>query len=203
MSCQSKKVFFGIDPSSTCCGLSVFLDMELVSWEVVHPPSKKVSVIRRCFDISTALAERVRQLSKQHGDKPTLIVEIPGKQGGPCGGGQLLTLGIAVGMVLKHLQILGHEVQMVEAAAWTRLGHCHCLPKETRARMMRDRFKSYSGESDPGMDGADAIGLAAWYIGVFPKGTVPPDMAGLITARSQRKQAKGGRSRRKRGSTPR
>lgn len=173
------ELVIGVDPSTTCCGVSVFYQNRLIRWTTVRPDTKKKATpVQRCFSISTRLANEVGQFVREYGCPATVVVELPGMQGGRSGAGMLLTLGIGVGMILKHLQVHGHEVRMVEAQRWTRLGHTHCLPKEERADIIRRAFPAYANEQgDKGLDAADAIGIGAWFLNLTLPGrraVVPP-----------------------------
>jgi Holliday junction resolvasome RuvABC endonuclease subunit len=157
----------GVDPGTVCCGVSVFYQGRLVRWGTVRPTKKSATPVQRCFLISTELAAEVDHHVREYGCAPTIVVELPGMQGGRRGAGALLTLGLGVGMILKHLQFLGHELRMVEAQRWTRLGGGHCLPKEERADIIRRAFPAYANEQgDKGLDAADAIGIGAWFLGL-------------------------------------
>jgi hypothetical protein len=158
-----------IDPSTTATGVAVFRtenigsEPRLAAWSTIRPQKTKDSV-QRCLLISAATAEKVREYAK--GSKSVrVLIEMPGAQVRGGAGTSLITLGIGVGMTLKHLSMIGFKVEMVHVNKWTRLNHTHCLPKEIRAEMIRRTFPEYAKETkDKGLDAADAIGLGAWFL---------------------------------------
>ncbi len=165
-----------IDPSSTATGVALFSRAEnlgsqhrLVRWTTIRPKGTKTPT-ERCLLMAATVAERVREYAAGETRSPVVVIEIPGAQGRGSTGMGLLTLGVALGMILKALHDSGLRVEMIPANRWTRLDQTYCMPKDARAERIRQRFPEYTKDAnDKGLDAADAIGLGAWYLGHFPR----------------------------------
>lgn len=156
-----------IDPSTTTAGLAMFSPArQLLKWSTVRP-QKTADPINRCVLISSAVASRVMEYAGNSTHNVLVLIEMPGAQVRGGAGAGLITLGVGVGMILKHLSMIGFKIEMIHVNKWTRLNHTHCLPKEVRAEMIRKAFPAYATDTnDKGLDAADAIGLGAWFLRV-------------------------------------
>jgi hypothetical protein len=184
-----------VDPSTTTAGLAMFsAEKQLVKWAMVRP-QKTQDPINRCVLISSAVTSKVVEYAKNDVKSVIVLIEMPGAQVRSAAGSGLITLGIGVGMILKHLSMVGFKIEMIHVNKWTRLNHTHCLPKDVRGEMIRRAFPAYATEeNDRGLDAADAIGLGAWFLGI----PLPPANAcGLPPARRSSNARRSGSSARK------
>ncbi len=166
-----KPILFAIDPGSRVTGIAVFAADSLLDWQLIKVPTSR-DPVERCLNMCSAVESVVEGiLEKIDGANRTvtIVVETPGGQNRPHSRG-LVTLGMAVGMIIAYLSALGFRVVSVNAGEWTRLEGGKCKSKEKRAERIRKLYPdTYDGTKDKSLDGADAIGIGSWFLGLFSK----------------------------------
>jgi len=169
MNMELKPILFSIDPGSRVTGVAVFAGDVLLDWHLIKVPTSR-DPVERCLNMCSAVETVVGGiLEKIDGaDRTvTVVVETPGGQNRPYSRG-LVTLGMAVGMIIAYMTALGFRVVSVNAGEWTRLGGGKCKSKEKRAERIRELYPdTYNPTRDKSLDGADAIGLGTWFLGLF------------------------------------
>ena len=149
-----------LDPSSTVVGYSVstapntFPDAGLI-W----PEKKSADAWTRI----KSLMKQVGELLDEHYPDHVLIEQPSGhvhRRALGAGGHGQATYGFAAGAVWATCDIKCPKgaVELINANTWT-----HGVSKKTRASTIAYRFPWYRLNLDPGMDQADAIGLACWW----------------------------------------
>jgi len=164
----SKPILFSIDPGSRVAGIAVFEGSTLLDWSLLKVPASR-DPVDRCLMMCSAVEAIIDGvLEKTEGDRTvTIVVELPGGQNRPYARG-LVTLGMAVGMIVAYLTALGHRVVTILASKWTRLNSPRCLSKAVRAKYIEEMYPyTYDRSKDKSLDGADAIGLGAYFLGLF------------------------------------
>ena len=162
-------ILFAIDPGSRVSGLAVFEGEDMVHWALLKVPANR-DPVDRCLTMSGALAEYLHGILDGESDRTiTIVVELPGGRSHRWARG-LVTLGMVVGSIIAYLTALGYRVVTLRADEWTKLNGPRCLPKAVRAARIEKMFPSYEREKDKGLDGADAIGLGAFFLGLFSSG---------------------------------
>jgi len=163
----SKPILFSIDVGSRVSGIAVFEDTTLLDWSLVKVPTSR-DPVDRCLMMCSAIETIVEGvLEKIEGERTvTIAVEVPSGQNRPWARG-LITLGMAVGMIIAYLTALGYRVVTVSTAKWTRLDSPRCLAKAVRAKKIEKVFPTYDPTNDKSLDGADAIGMGAYFLGLF------------------------------------
>jgi|15BtaG_2_1085339.scaffolds.fasta_scaffold00210_13 Holliday junction resolvasome RuvABC endonuclease subunit len=169
---EQKPILFSIDPGSRVTGIAVFAGDTLLDWKLIKVPTSRDPVERclnMCSAVETVIGGILEQIEGQ--DRTvTLVVETPGGQNRPHSRG-LVTLGMAVGMIIAYMTALGYRVVSVNAGEWTRLGGGKCKPKTVRAEKIRELYPdTYESSRDKSLDGADAIGIGTWFLGLFNEG---------------------------------
>ena len=171
MGTNLKPILFSIDPGSRVTGVAVFVGKTLLNWKLLKVPTSR-DPVERCLNMCSAVENILEDvLSKIEGDGRTItvVIETPGGQNRPHSRG-LVTLGMAVGMIIAYLTALGFRVVTVNAGEWTRMGKGKCKPKKKRAELIRELYPdTYDGTKDKSLDGADAIGIGSWFLGLFSK----------------------------------
>jgi hypothetical protein len=166
----SLPILFSIDPGSRVSGLAVYEGLSLLHWALLKVPSSR-DPVQRCLTMSAAIAEFINEVMKGEEDRTiTVVVELPGGRSNRWSRG-LVTLGMAVGMIIAYLTAIGHRVVTLRADEWTKLDGPRCLPKAVRAAKIEEMFPKYQSEEDKSLDGADAIGLGAYFLGLFKSDT--------------------------------
>jgi len=161
-----KPILFAIDPGSRISGVAVYEGNRLIHWALLKVPSSR-DPVQRCLTMSSALAEFINETMDEEEERTvTVVVELPGGRSNRWARG-LVTLGMAVGMIIAYLTALGHRVVTLRADEWTKLDSPRCLPKAVRAERIEEMFPKYQRERDKSLDGADAIGLGAYFLGLF------------------------------------
>jgi len=169
---EQKPILFSIDPGSRVTGIAVFAGDTLLDWKLIKVPTSRDPVERclnMCSAVETVIGGILEQIEGQ--DRTvTLVVETPGGQNRPHSRG-LVTLGMAVGMIIAYMTALGYRVVSVNAGEWTRLGGGKCKSKAVRAEKIRELYPdTYESSRDKSLDGADAIGIGTWFLGLFNEG---------------------------------
>jgi Holliday junction resolvasome RuvABC endonuclease subunit len=164
-----KPILFAIDPGSRVTGIAVFAGETLLDWHLIKVPNSR-DPVERCLNMCSAVESVVEGILLKINDSDrtvTVIVETPGGQNRPHSRG-LVTLGMAVGMIIAYLSALGFRVVNVNAGEWTRLEGGKCKSKEKRAERIRTLYPdTYNSTKDKSLDGADAIGIGTWFLGLF------------------------------------
>ena len=75
------------------------------------------------------------------------------------GGAGLAVYGMAVGVIWAEVRRAFPAARAIPENTWTR-----GVSKRTRATAVAAAFPRYQAAGDPGLDAADAIGLAWWYV---------------------------------------
>ena len=167
----SAPLLISIDPGSRVSGMALFEGQHLARWDLFKVPASRAPVerIRRMANGLLAVAEEVIGVADP--GAVTVIIETPGGQGRPHSRG-LVTLGMAVGSIIMAFDLRGYRVVTSKASEWTRLDGPRPKPKAVRAKLTEELFPTlYSSEEDPTLDGADAVGLGAWFLGRFADGS--------------------------------
>tara|TARA_R110000824_G_scaffold367373_1_gene556516 strand:- start:80 stop:592 length:513 start_codon:yes stop_codon:yes gene_type:complete len=166
---ELKPILFSIDPGSRVTGVAVFVGDTLLDWQLIKVPASK-NPVERCLNMCSAVETVIGGILENidGGDRTvTLIVETPGGQNRPHSRG-LVTLGMAVGMIIAYMTALGYRVVTVNAGEWTRMGGGRCKSKAVRAEKIRELYpNTYESSKDKSLDGADAIGIGTWFLGLF------------------------------------
>jgi Holliday junction resolvasome RuvABC endonuclease subunit len=160
--------FLGVDPGSTVVGLSLFRGSDLLSYRTVKSSAGKHAAERLIVlagKVEAAIAGMLEDVDPEAAVEA--ILELPGTQGGRQNVRQLVGLGMAVGTMNYLLARRRYRVHYATVTEWSRLAGGVCKSKENRARVVESLFPAYSRENDPGLDAADAIGVAAWRLGIF------------------------------------
>lgn len=166
-SSRPEKFSVGIDPGSQHVGLSLFADESLVNFRRVSSYAGKNAaqrVIALSAKVETALTDML-------GYAPvvapvTCYIELPGSQTKGRAGG-LISLGMGVGAMSILAVKRGFTPNFVKVADWSRLAGGVCRSKEDRAIVLEHFFPTYRAAEDAGLDISDAIGVAAWGLGLF------------------------------------
>ena len=161
-----KSFTIGVDPGSKVSGLALLHGNTLVDWKLLKVPAHRKPV-QRCWMMGDKVEEALIEWQENivSSSSCLALVEIPGAQNRFHSRG-LVTLGMVCGTVLTRVRMCGYEVNTIEATKWTKLHGKRAMSKEARASKVASLFQDkYDLSQDPGMDGADAIGLAAWLTG--------------------------------------
>jgi hypothetical protein len=163
----SQPILFAIDPGSKVSGVAVYEGDRLVHWALLKVPASR-DPVNRCLTMSAAIAELIGEIIDKSTKERTvtIVVEMPGGRSNRFARG-LVTLGMAVGMIVAYLTALGYRVVTLRADQWTKLNGPRCLPKAVRAERIEMMFPKYQRSKDKSLDGADAIGLGAFFLGLF------------------------------------
>lgn len=159
-------VVLGVDSGSTKVGLALFRQRDLVKAETVKCYAGKVSaqrVARLCERVDSVLD----QWLSAETSTVTCVMETPGKQGGRQHSKALIGIGMGVGALSVCLHRRGFDMQFVDVTKWSRLEGGKAKSKEDRARRIASMFSAYDAKNDHGLDAADAIGVAAFWLGLF------------------------------------
>lgn len=155
-------ILLSIDPSSTCTGYAVLSrpegrdDAVLIDAGRLTPEKPRAKAADRIASMVAQVGDLIREHRPTHA-----AVELPsahvhrGKRAG--GGAGLAIYGMAVGAVWQGVWGLVAWVVLVDPNTWT--GRVN---KTTRARRIEALGIGYRMDQDPGLDGADAIGLGLW-----------------------------------------
>jgi Holliday junction resolvasome RuvABC endonuclease subunit len=154
-------ILLALDPSSTCTGYAVLSrpgarPAVLVDAGRLTPAQPRAKAAERIASMVEQVADLIREHAPTHA-----VVELPsahvhrGKRAG--GGAGLAIYGMAVGAVWQAVLGRVGGVALVDANLWT--GRVN---KAVRARRIQDMGLGYRMDQDPGLDGADAIGLGLW-----------------------------------------
>ena len=124
--------------------------------------------MERVVRMAKGLVGIVDEITEGNPEKQTtVIIETPGSQGRPYARG-LITLGMAVGGIAVAFEVNEYRVVTAKATEWTRLNGPRPKSKAARAKMVMELFPTqYATDKDATLDGADAIGLGAWFLGLF------------------------------------
>lgn len=159
-----------LDPSSTCVGYAVLTGLQpsdLVDGGLITAKPASLPPVARLRQFAADL----ELLLREHADAGLVAIEIPSghvNHGRNRGSGAGLTVyGMAVGYVLAHVEAamvacMGKETILCTAKEtdWT-----GSQRKTTRATLIAATYRGrYDRRSDPGLDVADAIGLARWVL---------------------------------------
>lgn len=154
------------DPSSTCIGYAIATDGRITDAGLIKPVRTKDDAPTRIRDMRLDVCALIED-QKEHDDPSSTnlhaVIEWPsshvhGRRGGSGAG--LAVYGVAVGMVYgvclgrlprTHVHIAPND--------WTR-----GRPKRTRLLAVKAAWPAWSEETDPGLDAADAISLALWFM---------------------------------------
>ena len=167
-------MILAFDPSSTATGWAAMSSGGyLAAWGVIKPPSKVKGPVERMRWMAVQAERVLWDWEPQGGSDEWLgVVETPSthiarKAGSHPSG--LATYGLAAGYILCLVDscMPARSVTTVAADEWTKTrtvpGSRRRASKEVRAQMVAAIFpKEYKLAEDPGLDGADAIGLAMW-----------------------------------------
>lgn len=147
-----------LDPSLTCTGYAVLDGSRVIDGGRIRPTSPA----------STPAAERAREIAREaldvvrsHAPVDVAVVETPAPQAPDDRNrrGQA-DYGLCVGVIIGRLDaIAGLEVVTARADAWT-----GGVSKAKRAAAIAAVHPEYNPDRDGGMDVADAIGLADWWL---------------------------------------
>jgi hypothetical protein len=164
-----------LDPSSTACGLAVHNGRRFAAVGVLAP-SKGWDEARRLDWICEGLASVVRE----HRPELAVMEQTTGITGHRMGN-SVAVLCRAQGEVRRCLRMLGLVVETVAEGDWTQrrdkysradATHAVCPAYAAFAGERREREKrrgrlielTVEFEHDPGLDAADAAGLALWWL---------------------------------------
>lgn len=157
-------MILALDPSSTCLGFAVAESgtsdpVRMIEFGRITPDKPRTTVYGRTISI-------IRQLADCDFERPDYtVIEIPALRPPRHARGQARTgqalYGMAVGLIVAHVE--AHPLRygamvLVAADEWTHTA------KAKRAAAIAALYPEYRAAADPGMDIADAIGLAAWYV---------------------------------------
>ncbi len=158
----------GVDPSSTKTGFALLSEGpvarhgvgELLEWGLVKGVTKDPATLR-ARQIAAEMVAHARRMAPD-----VIVIETPSgkvarnKRGKTQGAG-LSVYGFAAGQVDHALwNVFGMErVVMVNEIDWT-----GGAKKQARASRVELLHPGYDRSKDSGMDAADAIGLAGWYL---------------------------------------
>jgi hypothetical protein len=147
--------------------MALFEGERLAHWDLFKVPASRAPV-ERIVRMASGLLGVVEEVTKSKDPGgTTVIIETPGSQGRPHARG-LITLGMAVGAVITAFDLAGYRVVTAKATEWTRLNGPRPKPKAVRAKLTEKLYpEHYSSDEDPTLDGADAVGLGAWFLGRF------------------------------------
>lgn len=153
-------MILAIDPSSTRTGYCVMQhDMSLIEAGAVTPSPRAKDALERIESMTWELLDNLAAYEPSH-----IIVEIPsGKthrrlQSTNISG--LPIYGMAVGYICSALYYkLDVDITGVNDNDWT-----GGQKKATRAYVTRSLYPELNNKKDSGMDIADAVGLARWWI---------------------------------------
>jgi len=160
----------GVDTGSRVCGVSVFdpVRRDLLGWKTLKVPTGR-PYATRITQIAEGVVQAVSAMThRAHPETVAVSLELPGSQGKMASRG-LVTMGLVCGAVWGRLAASGYIVEPTEVGIWSR-GQANgvCMSKEKRAERVLGLFPGgYSGEEDDGLDGADAIGIAAFRLGLL------------------------------------
>ena len=160
---RRKRPILALDPSSTITGYSVMAHGgRLVEHGIIKPNKPSADSYIRIQSI----IRYVWEILDIHSPDKILIEWTLGKVGQRRHQGRgagLSVYGAAVGSIATQCEtwasINGSAVVPVDENKWTR-----GVDKRDRALAIAHQFPSYRPGDDPGMDAADAIGLAVWYL---------------------------------------
>lgn len=153
-----------LDPSSTCCGYClaeprVGYGMRCIEAGVIKPTPRKGTALERADRIASYVAALVAETPPAE-----IVIEIPAMRPprharGMATRGQA-NYGLAVGLILSAARAAAYPrpVHTVTADTWTRTA------KAKRLGAVMATVPTYDPATDPGMDMADAILLARWWM---------------------------------------
>lgn len=149
--------------------MALYEGKRLVHWDLFKVPQSRAPM-ERVLRMSRGLVGIVDEINGDNVSKTTVVIETPGSQNRPYARG-LITLGMAVGGVATAFDLRGYRVVTAKATEWTKLNGPRPKPKAARAKKIEELFPTqYAADNDPTLDGADAIGLGAWFLGLFADG---------------------------------
>lgn len=157
-----RPLVMGVDPDSQVIGLAVIdADGELYDCSRLTPQKGAASVVKRVGSLVIQLGEQLELVQPE-----VVVIERPSRRVGTRRhkgkGAGLATYGWAAGAAWAVAAGHGWPIEgvfAIEADEWTR-----GVPKRQRALAIAARFPRYRTEKDPGLDGADAVGLALWWL---------------------------------------
>lgn len=164
-----------LDPSSSACGFAVYNGRRIAAVGVLAP-SKGWDEARRLDWICEGLAAVVRE----HRPELAVMEQSTGITGFRAGNG-VAVLCRAQGEVRRCLRMLGLAVETVAEGDWT--GRVSKYDRADATHAACPAYAAFAGdrwekqvkrgrlieltvgyEHDPGLDAADACGLAAWWL---------------------------------------
>lgn len=156
-----------MDPGTSKVGLSLFVEGVLEDFRLV-----KSSASGGAHRRSLVLAGKVEgSLIEMLGfaktiEQPECVIELPGSQS-RANVKSLVGIGIGLGTMNLVAANRGFRIHYAKVAEWSRLAGGVSKSKEDRAVVIRHMFPAYAKMKDDGLDVADAIGIAAYHLGMF------------------------------------
>jgi hypothetical protein len=155
---MSSARILAFDPSSSRIGYAAIDGRQaLVEAGLIRPHRTRDLPNER---IEAMSADALAVIAQFPTDTAVVVEDTEGKVGGrhKGGGAGLATYGKAVGWLIGSIKATGRTVYLVKENVWTR-----GQPKADRALRVSSLYPQYDSKLDPGMDVADAIGLAVWW----------------------------------------
>lgn len=149
-------VLLSLDPSSTRTGFSVSTGrLSLIEAGMLNPADASNPPYVRAW----TMADDAVELCREHGVNQ-IVIEGPAPQSPRMGNRGQAAYGMAVGVIWARLRLLEIPLQVVAVDVWTAK-----VSKAHQAACVASDFPEYAAmrKRDPGMDVADAIGLAVWW----------------------------------------